>query len=357
MDYCLELPINPVSFGQVSTSLLKEVRGRGLDPCIFLIGNPDLSTQKKDEEFEKWLSNCVSNAPKLHDRNNTSIKLWHLNGGLGSNSKEQVLFTFYELDSPTETELNIAKNNTLVTSSEYSKQVFESSGIKNHYIPLGFDKENFKVLDKEFFNDGRIVFNLCGKFEKRKHHRKAIRAWLKKFGNNKKYFLQCSIFNTFLSQEDNQKLIAETLGGQNYFNINVVGFMPNNELYNDFLNSGNIIIGMSGGEGWGLPEFQSVGLGKHSVILNAHSYKGWANEKNSVLVTPSGKVDSHDGMFFNKGADFNQGQIFDWNEDDFISACEEAIKRVESNPTNEEGLKIQEDFTYSKTLDSLLKLV
>ena len=55
MDYCLELPINPVSFGQVSTSLLKEVRGRGLDPCIFLIGNPDLSTQKKDEEFEKCI--------------------------------------------------------------------------------------------------------------------------------------------------------------------------------------------------------------------------------------------------------------------------------------------------------------
>ena len=268
-------------------------------------------------------------------------------------------FSFYELDQPTKEEVNIVKNNqAVIFSSKECEEVFNLFGAKNvSTTPLGFDKYNFHQTNKKYFSDDRITFNVVGKFEKRKHHRKAIRAWLKKFGNNKKYFLQCSIFNTFLSQEDNQKLIAETLGGQNYFNINVVGFMPNNELYNDFLNSGNIIIGMSGGEGWGLPEFQSVGLGKHSVILNAHSYKGWANEKNSVLVTPSGKVDSHDGMFFNKGADFNQGQIFDWNEDDFISACEEAIKRVERNPTNEEGLKIQEDFTYSKTLDSLLKLV
>lgn len=357
MEYCLEVPINPVSFGQVSTALLREVKGRGLDPCVFSIGNPDLTTQKTDKDFELWLSKNILKASKEHNRDNTSIKLWHLNGSMSSNSKEQILFTFYELDSPTQTELNIAKNNTLVTSSQYSQQVLESCGVKSHYVPLGFDKHNFKVIDKTFFNDDRIVFNLCGKFEKRKHHRKIIQSWLKRFGNDKKYYLQCSVFNTFLSPEDNQKLIQEALGNNNFFNINIVGFMKDNELYNDFLNSSNIIIGMSGAEGWGLPEFQSVSLGKHSVILDAHSYKGWANEKNSVLVPPSGKIDSHDGLFFNKGAEYNQGQIFDWNEDDFISACEEAIKRVENDRVNKEGLSLQEDFTYSKTLDNLLELV
>ena len=356
MGYCLELPINPVSFGQVSTALLREVKGRGLDPCIFPISNPDLSSQKKDEDFEMWLTKNILKAPREHDRNDKCIKLWHLNGGLASNSKEQVLFTFYELDSPTRAEINIAKNNTLVTSSLYSQQVFSSCGVNSNYVPLAFDNYNFHRVNREFFNDGRIVFNLCGKFEKRKHHKKIIRSWIKKFGNNKKYFLQCSVYNTFMSQEDNQRVLADTLGGSSPFNVNIVGFMPNNELYNDFLNSSNVIIAMSGGEGWGLPEFQSTALGKHAVVLDAHSYKGWANENNSVLVPPSGKIDSEDGMFFKKGSDFNQGQIFDWDEDDFISACEEAIKRVEKNSVNEEGLKLQEEFTYSKTLDKLLEL-
>ena len=59
-------------------------------------------------------------------------------------------------------------------------------------------------------------------------------------------------------------------------------------------------------------------------------------------------------MFFRKGENFNQGSIFDFNEDDFISACEEAIKKVESNRVNEEGLKIQKDFSVSRTTDAIL---
>ena len=59
-------------------------------------------------------------------------------------------------------------------------------------------------------------------------------------------------------------------------------------------------------------------------------------------------------MFFRKGEMYNQGTIFDFSEDDFISACDEAIKKVESNRVNEEGLKIQQDFHVSKTTDALL---
>ena len=114
MEYCLELPINAVSFGQVSTALLREVKGRGLDPCVFPINNPELTTQRKDEDFERWLSKNILKSSAEHNRNSKSIKLWHLNGSLNSNSKEQILFTFYELDSPTKTEINIAKNKSLM---------------------------------------------------------------------------------------------------------------------------------------------------------------------------------------------------------------------------------------------------
>ena len=75
------------------------------------------------------------------------------------------------------------------------------------------------------------------------------------------------------------------------------------------------------------------------------------------MVNPCGKIDSHDGMFFQKGQEFNQGQFFDFNEDEFIHGCEEAIKRVENNKVNERALELQEKFTYSNTLDELLKLV
>ena len=131
--------------------------------------------------------------------------------------------------------------------------------------------------------------------------------------------------------------------------------MNKNKSYNEFLNSGDIVIGMSGGEGWGLPEFQSVGIGKHSVILNAHGYKEWATEENSCLVEPSEKIDVYDDLFFKKGTDYNQGQIFNWTEDSFIDGCERAIERVRSSKINKLGRKIKEDFPISNTVDLLLK--
>ena len=216
---------------------------------------------------------------------------------------------------------------------------------------------NFKNTNKKYFDDGRIVFNLVGKVEKRKRHEKTIRAWIKRFGGDKRYFLQCAVYNPFFKDQDNNAIINNICEGKKVFNVGFLGFMGKNAIYNDFLNSGDIILGMSGGEGWGLPEFHSVGLGKHAVVMDAHSYKGWANKDNSCLVNPSGKIEAYDGVFFNKGQPYNQGNIFDYNEDEFIAACEEAIKKVESNRVNEEGLKIQKEFTVDKTLDKILELV
>ena len=359
MSFGFNCPINSVSFGQVSTALLRESRKRGQDIAIYPIGDKaDLSTQKEDKDFLKWIEGAIKDFNTSFKREDPAFKLWHLNGSNSFISDKQALFTFYELDSPTEVELNIARNNRkLILSSSYATEVFKSQGINAHFVPLGFDGENFERTDKEYHSDGRIVFNLCGKFEYRKHHAKILSAWAKKFGDNPKYFLQCALFNPFLNAQNNNDLIARSLGHKKYFNMSFMGYMGTNAEYNDFLNSADIVIGMSGGEGWGLPEFQSVALGKHAVMLNAHAYRDWATNENSVLVEPSAKIDVFDGLFFKKGSDYNQGQIFDWDDDDFTSACEEAVKRVESNKVNESGLKLKDDFTYANTLDGIIKVV
>ncbi len=355
-DFALHLPVNAVSFGQVSVGILREIYKRKLEPCLFLIGNQaDLGVHNVEKDFVEWIKLCSDKALKDHNRSNPIFKLWHLNGSLENFSDNQVLLTFYELDSPTKEEVNIIKNNRKVlVSSEYTKRVFEDSGVSNiEYLPLAFDKHSFSVKKANYLND-RTTFNLVGKLEKRKHHAKVIQSWLSKYGNKKEYFLNCAIFNPFLKQEDQQQLINHILQGQKFFNINFLGFMPNNSIYNDYLNSGDIILGMSGAEGWGLPEFNSVALGKHAVVMNAHAYKGWANENNSVLVNPCGKIECYDNMFFKKGTQFNQGNIFDFNPMEFIQACDKAIERVKINKTNQSGLELQKKFTFEKMTDSIL---
>ena len=48
---------------------------------------------------------------------------------------------------------------------------------------------------------------------------------------------------------------------------------------------------------------------------------------------------------------------FDFDDDDFISGCEEAIKKVENNRLNEEGLNLQKDFTASRMVDGILSVL
>ena len=364
MDFaCFNVPINPVSFGQVSTLLLRTLYEGALkgdsslpkEIGIFPIGDVNLSTQKKDDLFQLWLNERAVKAIENHSRKNPCFKLWHLFGSLESFSREQTLLSFYELDSPTKAEINIVRNNKTLFTSQYTCDVFESSEAKCCYVPLAFDSFNFKRIEKKYFSDDRITFTLVGKLEKRKRHEKILKAWTKKFGDNKKYFLNCAIYNHFIRPEENNHFIHKALDGKSYFNVNFVNYMAENETYNDFLNSADINIAMSGGEGWGLPEFHSVAMGKHAVVMNAHGYKGWANKDNSILVDPSGKIESNDNMFFQKGRAYNQGQFFDFDEDDFISSCEEAIKRVKANPLNSEGLKLQEEFSKEKLTQNILK--
>jgi hypothetical protein len=363
MSLSFNVPLNSVSFGQLATAYLREAYSRKVNVNIMPIGKTvEVNSQNQsDTDFFKWLQGGVNSFDTNHSRDHNTFKIWHLEREIGfSNiSDNETLMTFYELDSPTEVEVNIAKNGSknLVVTSEYTREVLDAVGVKSTYVPLGFDKANFSVTEKEYQTDGRIVFNLAGKFEFRKHHAKILKAWANKYGNNEKYALQCAIFNPFLSAEANNAQVADALGAVKYFNITFLPMMQTNEMYNDFLNSADIILGMSGGEGWGLPEFQSVCLGAHSVILNAHGYKGWANEKNSVLVEPSGKIECVDGHFFKRGSSVNQGNIFNWSEDDFISGCEEALKRAEASKVNSEGLKLQEEFSFSNSFDKLSKVI
>lgn len=362
MKLNLHLPLNTTSFGQTSTMLARQLfneisagKRQDDDYSIYPLGNPDFSTQKLPEDFLKWLSLKINQSISSHQRTTPTFKLWHLNGSLESLSEKQTLLSFYELDEPTQAELNVARNNKTLFSSLYSISNFKNFGADCHHLPLAFDDFNFSKLDKKFFVDGRIVFNLCGKFEKRKNHVKIIQSWIKKFGNDPKYSLQCAIYNPFINQEGNNNVIMNILQGKKPpFNVNFFPFLQQNSAYNEYLNSANIIIGMSGGEGWGLPEFSSVCLGKHAVIMNAHAYKDWANNDNSVLVNSNGKIPAYDDMFFRKGQPFNQGNIFDFEESEFIESCEKAIQRVKHNPINQAGQELTKNFNKEKMLESII---
>ena len=173
---------------------------------------------------------------------------------------------------------------------------------------------------------------------------------MKKYGNNNKYQLSCCVNNPFFKPDQMKLLIDAATQGQHYSNLNFLPHLTTNSEVNELLNAIDIdLTGLSGGEGWNLPAFNSTCLGKWSVLLNETSHKDWATEKNSILVQSSGT------MFFKNGQPFNQGEFFTWTEDEAIAGMEAAESKV--GEINTEGLKLGKTFTYKNTVDSLLKII
>lgn len=354
----LKAAFNSLSFGNVSYNIARELYKKDIKTSIFPIGNNfDFSAfDKLDEDFKKWLEDSANNRLTKIKNDTPCLSIWHINESESCPGKKSFLYTFYELDNPTFTEKNIVDfHDATIFSSSHAKDCFENVNCENiHNIPLGFDTD-FYETGKEYLKD-KIHFGIIGKWEKRKHTGRIIKAWADKYGNNSKYQLTCCVINPFFKPEQMNQIIGQALEGKTYGNINFLNRLKTNSEINDVMNSIDIdLSGLSGAEGWNLPSFNASCLGKWSIVQNSTSHKDWANEKNCLLVNPTSTESSEDGVFFTKNSPFNQGNINKFDTDEVISKFEEAESL--KGKVNVEGKKLKDIFTYSKTVDSILKVM
>ena len=357
MKLIFDAPINNLSFGNVGVNLLRELYKKNAKISLFPKGQTDLTAfDKVDTEFKKWIENGI--AYKFHniDPDLPSLNLWHLNGAEKRISRRQYLLSFYELDSPTFVEKKLAQmQDKVFLSNPEAVEAFEKLGCNNFkFVPMGFDPDFHRIDSNKKLVEGKTHFVLMGKFEKRKHTKEIIQAWVEKYGNNNKYLLSCCVVNPFIKHEQMNALLSDCLDGKHYSNVNFLHHLKTNTEVNHLLNSADIdLTGLSGAEGWNLPAFNATALGKWSIISNHSAHKAWATNSNSILIEANEKEPAADGLFFPPSGDFNIGNIYKFNKDQAISAMEQAEQKV--NTINEEGIKLQKEFTYEKTLNLILE--
>ena len=355
MRLLVNAPINGLSFGNVSVNILRELFKKNIDLVFFPIGDKaEMDAYDKiDPDFVKYLQAATNDRYSKISKDIPSLKLWHIFGSETRYSKNQSLFTFHEVSEVTNLEKNLLKlQDNIFVSSNYTKNIFNLNGLDNvTHVPLGFDND-FQITNKTYLQD-KIHFGILGKFENRKNTARIIKSWLKLFGNKPEYQLSCAITNPFLDKARFQNELLKVLEGKNYNNLNFVPHMQTNSEVNDFLNSIDIDLGgLSGAEGWNLPSFNASALGKWSVVINATAHKDWATNDNSILIEPSSLKDCYDDVFFKKGQSFNQGQFFDISDQEMDDAILKSLSYAKT--PNPEGLKLQKQFTYEKTVETIL---
>ena len=359
------IPINSLSFGNVTFGILNSLYKKDYsDYLIKDIGNTDLSSFDKRREDEKFISYLNEKSFKFLERFNreySQFSLWHINGSETSVSNKNVLFTFHECDSITEAEKNILnQQDHIIVSCEYSKEVFENGGVIKPItvIPLGFDSLHFVKKDKRKIPDGVCSFTIMGKTEHRKHTIKTAKLLVKKFGGNPKTLINLAIYNPFFSGEDNNRILATVFEGKpKPYNVNILPYVQTVSEVNDTLNFTDIIVDMSGAESFSLPSFNATCLGKHSIVHYNTGIKQWATEETSTLVNPSKKIPLVDGVFFKQGGDFNQGNFFDYDDEEFLDKLDIVYKKWQKDKVNIEGLKLADKFTWDNTTNLILEIL
>lgn len=352
MKLILELPINSLSLGFVSLNLLKEFYRREFEIGLFPIGKTDLSAFKLEKGFVDWLQHSINQRWNLLDKDTICLKNWHLNDSDRVRTNNQILLTYHETSSPSLIETKIAKlQKKTLFCGPYSEGVFRAAGCENiGSFNLGFSPE-YHVTGKKYLDITH--WGLCQKFEHRKLTAKIISLWVQKYGNNRNHSLTLLVNNPFFSAEDNQRLIHQALGGQRFTNVNILPRLSTHSELNDYHNSIDVDLGgISPSESFNIPPFTSTALGKWAVTTESAGNLAWANEDNSIMIKPSGMRPSHDGVFFQNGGEFNQGDFFDVSDEEILKGFELAEKKVKT--PNPDGQMLQTTHSWGKAVDGIL---
>lgn len=362
-EFNVEMAINGLSLGQVGYGILNSVFKQGIVPNIFpKMGQVDMSVYDHASlDYRQKLQIGLNKAFSNYKKDIPFLNIWHLNMAWLKISEPSYLLTFHELDQITEAEKNILNSyNGVFVASQYTKSVFENGGVNVPVIftPLGVDPAQTFDTKRPYLAGEATVWTIIGKFENRKRTKKSIQGWIKLYGGNPLHRLHLFVTNPFFKQNQMNDLFADVFNNQLApSNVILYGHQPKNSLINDALNCTNIIIDMSGGEGLSLPSLNALALGKHGVIHNCTAMKDWATPENATLVEPSSVTPVYDGVFFQPGQPFNQGNIYDWEEKDYLEALQTAYSRFLLSKDNIAGKDLANKYNYDVGADIILKTI
>lgn len=353
------VPLNSLSLSQSIVPVIKELYKRG-QPCLIspIGGQVDLTAYNIDEGFSQYLNKAIGSFESQYDRCFPTLKVWHIRGALEGLSSESNLLTFFEMDSLTDTEINILQNQfQIIVTSKFTCDVIKEFGVREaQYLPLGFDADTFYKKNAPYLDEDICVFSLTGKWELRKQTSRIINLWSKKYGNNRKYRLHLLTNNPFIKPEHENQLFLQATEGKHYYNITRLPRLKTNAEVNDCLNACySELAGLSSSEAWNWPLFNALCMGKQCPVLNAHVHKDYCSPENSILIEPTHKIKGVDGIHFHDQGEFNRGNWDSCGDEEIVTAMEEVARRFPNE--NKAGLKLKEEYSVKNATDRLLEIL
>lgn len=184
-------------------------------------------------------------------------------GVISMRSDVRLVYTMFESDKiPDEWIDYLRMADEVIVPSRWCKEVFEKSGIESTVVPLGYNDNLFKFIDRPVPASGdKFTFIHYDSFNIRKGFFEVLEAFQQEFG-----------------KDENVRLILKTaqaappipLNPAEYPNVQVItGSLPEAELV-DLLGSADCMVYPSRGEGFGITPLEAMATGLPTIVPNEH---------------------------------------------------------------------------------------
>lgn len=183
----------------------------------------------------------------------------------------KLCFTMFESDKiPEEWPEYLKLAQEVIVPSRWCQKVFKDAGVDTTVVPLGYNDEYFKYVDRKIPKESGEVFTFINydAFKYRKGFKEIFEAFNEEFktSENVRLIMKTSNDTTPVPVMKNQ-----------YPNIDVVtGNLPQKELA-DLLSQAHCMVYPSRGEGFGITPLEAMATGLPTIVPNAHGISEYFN--------------------------------------------------------------------------------
>jgi Glycosyltransferase len=185
----------------------------------------------------------------------------------------RILYTMFESTKiPEDWSDYLQAADMVIVPSKWCQSVFAKSGIETKVVPLGYDNEVFKYVDREDKGKGRKTFSFLhyNAFNLRKGFRELWTAFNREFEKTEPVKL---ILKTTLEHTPLPIIQSE------YPNVEVIrGGATKKELF-EICKRSDCFVFPSMGEGFGMPPLEAMATGLPLIMPNSHGLTEYYNDK------------------------------------------------------------------------------